>query len=444
MYKMDIKEIRERMINLRSEKAELVKQRKPILEQMKDLSEKDVLAEAEMNEFEKLKTEIGKVDEKLNPIVSEIEELTDTLLEIPDNPNQEIPGMPTSKQNSENIEIWKAISDDKSKSEIKVIGKRSSFKNAISPEEPSQDFTEYLRDRVRGYTAKNAMDSDLNSALIPEPLSAEIIDLARNQSKIFQAGARIAPMTSKTLTIARQTGEPAPEWKEENEPHSSGKLTFEPLTFTAKTLIASTKASVELVEDAGNLSQLVQNSLASQIALELDRAALLGSGSGEEPTGIFNTTGVQIKTLGDNGAPLTDYSEFSHAVQAILAKNGNPSGVIYSPRTWGIVDRLTDNTGQPLHAPASYTSLEKFQTSQIPDDLELGTAEDASLAVVADWQQLMIGIRTNIHLEITRTAGDSDSSAWENLQVWFRAYARYDVQLAIPAHFYVINGIIPQ
>jgi HK97 family phage major capsid protein len=47
-------------------------------------------------------------------------------------------------------------------------------------------------------------------ALVPAPLSARVIDLARNQTRVFQAGAITVPMTSQTLALARLTGEGSP------------------------------------------------------------------------------------------------------------------------------------------------------------------------------------------------------------------------------------------
>jgi hypothetical protein len=54
----------------------------------------------------------------------------------------------------------------------------------------------------------------------------------------------------------------------------------------------------------------------------------------------------------------------------------------------------------------------------------------------------MIGMRTNLVLEISRQAADSTGSAFANLQVWIRAYRRANVQLAHPAAFVVLNGIL--
>ena len=58
-------------------------------------------------------------------------------------------------------------------------------------------------------------------------------------------------------------------------------------------------------------------SFVPDVAMELDRVALVGEGSEEEPLGVQNTTGVQ--TLTSVGTP-TDYSKFSSAVELIAVR----------------------------------------------------------------------------------------------------------------------------
>ncbi len=261
-------------------------------------------------------------------------------------------------------------------------------------------------------------------------------------------------MSSKTLTIARITSDPSLTWKAENAIHTPSSVCTEAVTFTSKTLVGSVKMSVELSEDAPNASEVIANSLAQAIGLELDRAALLGSGSSSEPAGIYKTgTGVQTNVneidLGTDGTYLTNFDYFSQAYREILENNGEPNAAIFAPRTWYTLDTLKDTTNQPLVAPMSFQNIQKLITNQIPIDITKGGSDDASLAFLGDFTKMLIGIRTSLKLEVTRVgshsdgSGSWDSSAWEQLQVWVRAYLRADIQLAQPAHFSVINGIIP-
>ncbi|HUG47981.1 MAG TPA: phage major capsid protein [Candidatus Limnocylindria bacterium] len=280
--------------------------------------------------------------------------------------------------------------------------------------------------------------------LVPEPLSARVIDKARNQARIFQAGALTVPMASSTMKLARVAGDPTAAWKLENAAATVSDMTLEQVELTARTLIGYVKSSVELIEDsAPGVDDIIENALASALALELDRAALRGSGTPPEPQGVRNATGVTLQSQGTNGAALTSYDALSTAVQTVQANNFEPNAVIYSPRTAGTLDRLKDTTNQPLRPPPSFEELRKFVTKQIPEDLTHGTATNASEAYVAQWNQLLIGMRQRLRIEASREAADATDSAFRQLQVHIRAYLRADVAVAQPPAFVVVTGIIP-
>ncbi len=279
--------------------------------------------------------------------------------------------------------------------------------------------------------------------LVPTPLAGRVIDLARAKATVVQAGAATVPMDSNTLTIAKVASDPTASWRAENAAITASDMVFDRIQFSAKTLAALIKVSVELIEDSQLLAGTVENALSQALGLELDRAALYGSGAGSEPKGIKNTTGVQTYSMGTNGAALTNYSPFSQAVEKIATANGAANAAIYAPRTAGELDRLVDTTGQPMRPPQSFASLRTFATTQIPVNLTQGTANNASDAFVGDFSQLLIGMRTQIRIEVSREASDAASSAFANMQVFIRAYLRADIALAQPSHFCVITGIIP-
>jgi hypothetical protein len=62
---------------------------------------------------------------------------------------------------------------------------------------------------------------------VPAPLSARVIDLARNRTVVFRAGAQTVPMTSQTLALARLTSEGSPAWKSENATITAADMVFD-------------------------------------------------------------------------------------------------------------------------------------------------------------------------------------------------------------------------
>ena len=283
-------------------------------------------------------------------------------------------------------------------------------------------------------------DTTLGGHLVPTPLSARIIDLARNKSVVMRAGALTVPMAASTLKLAKITQDVTGYWRAENAAITESNMAFDGVTLTAKALAALVRVSVELVEDAANVGQLIESSIAAALALELDRVCLLGSGTGAEPEGLFTYDNVQEISMGTDGAAITDYSKFSNAIQKIYEVNATPGAIVFAPRTWGTLDLLADTTGQPLQAPASYTSVPKIVSNQIPINQTQGGASNASCAFTGEWANMLVGMRTQLVIEASRVA---DSDTFSKMQVLIRGYLRADMQLARADHFTRIKGIIP-
>jgi HK97 family phage major capsid protein len=273
-------------------------------------------------------------------------------------------------------------------------------------------------------------------ALVPSPLSARVIDLARNATKVFQAGAITVPMTAQTLALARLTSEGTPAWKSENAAITAADLVFDRVTFTARTLVRTVLLSVELFEDSDPSSEdVIARSFAGQMAVELDRVALLGTGTAPEPRGVLNQSGVTLTSHGANGTAITNYDFWLEAKGAVLAANFEPNAHIQAPRSSTSLSKLKEATTNAYMAPPA-NMLPMLTTKSIPINVTTGTSTDTSYVFTADWSQLMVGIRTDFTL---RFLGERYLA--DNLQYAFLAYLRADVQLAQPSAFVVDTGV---
>jgi HK97 family phage major capsid protein len=291
--------------------------------------------------------------------------------------------------------------------------------------------------------------------LLPAPLSAQIIDRVRNQAVVLQAGAKVVPMESSTLSIARVAasgGDVTPMWHTEAATINSSDMAFEKVTFTAQTLAALATMSVELYEDAAGLDVLLADSIAKVLAIELDRACLCGTGTAPQPKGIVNQTGVTIDstTFTTNGslisatAPVNAvaWDWLAKQVSALWSVNENPNAAIYSARTAGELDLLRASTGAVLPPPGSVAGLQLLRTNSIPNNLTQGSSNTCSQAIIGNFEQAMIGMRRELVLEISRTANAGSTSLFSTMQVGVRCYLRADFQLARPGAFRVVNGIL--
>lgn len=277
---------------------------------------------------------------------------------------------------------------------------------------------------------------------VPEVLAGQFIDRVRNAMAVTRAGAVTVPMTSDTLHIARlaqpgiytdgSPGGPGAQWKAENNPIEEGTLALERVTFTARTLPILAKLSVELSEDSANIDAIIEGEMANALALELDRVALLGSGTAPEPKGILNQSGVNVVSLGTTP---DDYDFLIDAIGRIWALNHEPNARIYNASMATAIAKFKSSVdSQPLRVPDVVAAVPAFRTNQIEND---GGSPNNTTVFVGDFTQLMIGLRTSFRLEVSRVAGD----AFENLQVWIRAYLRADVQLAHPEAFDITENV---
>jgi HK97 family phage major capsid protein len=276
--------------------------------------------------------------------------------------------------------------------------------------------------------------------LVPEYLSSTVIDRVRNKAQVIAAGALTVPMDSDTLNLARLAGGNSAAWKAENAPVTESDQTWERVQLKTKTAVVLQRLSQELFEDLSpEGAKVIENEIVQALALKLDLAALRGSGTDPEPRGIRNQTGVNIVSLGANGAIPTNYDFLIDALSAVRDANGAPSAAIYASRTAKTLDKLKDSTGQPLRQPASVAELAKFVSNQIPVNLTQGTSTDCSEGYVGDFANVLIGVRPTIGVRVKVL---SERYA-DNLQVGLIAWIRADVGLAHPEHLSVVTGIRP-
>ena len=288
---------------------------------------------------------------------------------------------------------------------------------------------------------RRALEEGTDSAggfAVPEILAASFIDRVRDALVVQRAGAVIVPMTSDTLNIARLARSgmgspitpPVAAWKSENAAIEEGTLELERVQFKAHTLPALIKLSVELSEDSANIATIIETELSAAMARELDRVALSGSGSDPEPEGVDNQDGVDSTSA--SGA--ADYDLLIDMIGAVQGRNFQPTGRIYNAAVATALAKLRAvPTGAYLQTPEMVAAVPPFITNAIASS---GSPATTSI-YVADWSQLLIGMRTSFRLESTRIG----SGAFENLQIAVRAYLRADVQLAHPEAFVVRTAV---
>lgn len=318
---------------------------------------------------------------------------------------------------------------------FRILGKDESFgqstnandsrRNHFGNDSPKIGFGEFVKAMALGPQTPDiraAMEEASiggGGATVPDYLFTSLIDRMRARTVCIKAGAKTVPLQTLKTSIARLTGDPTAGWRLENAAIAESAASFDRVTFTANSLAVLVKVSRELLEDSVNLNEALTNAFAQSMAISLDKAALVGSGTAPEPRGIWNTTGVNALTAG----ALT----YDLLLDALLAmKNANaadPTAVAMTPAEWRTLQGLKDSTGQPLRPPVALESLPVLSSTNM----------GANQAIMGDFSQLLIGVRTGLRIELlTERFADSHQYA-------FIAHLRADVQLAQPAAFVKIQ-----
>ena len=337
---------------------------------------------------------------------------------------------------------------------IPVVRKGQSFCDAVCRTRGYQDrMSEYdglslgrmVRALVTGSqddSERRALSEGTDSAggyTVPDILSSQLIDRLRTKSRVFQAGAATVQLDSDKHSFAKLLTDPTAGWRGEADAVAESDPTFGRIDFVPKTLAVMIKMSRELLEDSLNAEAAVNTAIANALANEVDRVALLGSGAGNEPTGMANMSGgINEHSMATNGAAVADYTDLLDAIQLLQEDNaGGTTAAIMAPRTLRKYSGMVDTTGQPLNRPKLIENLPFLETTQVPVDQTQGTATDASSIFLGDFSDLVIGFRTRMTIQILKERYAN------TMEVGFLAYLRCDVHAWHEQSLARIVGITP-
>ncbi|MFA7270888.1 MAG: phage major capsid protein [Sterolibacterium sp.] len=267
-------------------------------------------------------------------------------------------------------------------------------------------------------------------------LASEWIDALRANMVLSRAGARTVPMDSKSLTLAKVTGDPTVTWHAENADLAAADPTFGAVTLNAKTVLCLVKLSLELSQDSANIEQILASVLTSALSHEIDQAGLVGktTDAAISPAGIMNAAGRNKVT--SIGAP-TSWDYLVDGMYELMLDNVPAERIgafVAHPAVWKKMRKLktgisSDNT--PLTMPAEIAVLPKYWTTAAP--LTGGTT---AAGIVADWRDLLFGVRKEITVQVL-----TQSYLGSNLQLGILAYARCDFASVRDESFCTLEGI---
>lgn len=319
-------------------------------------------------------------------------------------------------------------------------------RDGFNPEDAQIELHDFLRGVANMQTTpavRNALTVGTDTAggfTVPTVLLPQILKALVPVSSLLQAGAGLVLLDdgAKSFNMAAVNAIPTAAWRSENGALAESDPTFRNVQVIPQSLSFMFKVSRELLADGQGLQEALYIAVAQAFAKELDRVGLRGTGTAPQPRGILNTAGIQSVTNGANGAALASYANLLSGVQSVLQADAPmPTAAIMSPRSLVKLAGLTDTTNQPLRKPAMLDGVPLIGTSQIPNNLTVGTSTDCSEIYVGDFTQLRFMLREQLSVQVL-----AERFA-ENGQVGFACHMRADVAVLYPAAFCVVTGVRP-
>lgn len=269
-------------------------------------------------------------------------------------------------------------------------------------------------------------------------LASSFIDLLRNRALMMQVATTLTDLNGN-IAIPRQTGGATAYWVAENGAVTESVQAFDQVTMSPKTVAAYTEYSRKLLlQSAMDVEAFVRMDLATTLALAIDLAAINGSGSSNQPTGILNQSGIGSVVGGTNGLAPT----WNHIVDLeteVAIDNADLGSLMYltnakvrgklkktfvdassnAERVWD-----TRSPGAPLNG---YNSM---VTNQVPSNLTKGTASEVCSAIIfGNFADLIIGMWGGLDIQVNPYSLDTTGA------VRITAFQDMDIAVRHPESF---------
>jgi HK97 family phage major capsid protein len=175
---------------------------------------------------------------------------------------------------------------------------------------------------------------------------ASFIDALRAAMVTTRLGARVMSNLQGNVAIPKLATGTSTYWVAEDGAPTEGQPVFSSINLTPKNLASFVQISRNLlVQSDPSVEAVVQADITAAIAVAIDAAALAGTGSSNQPTGILATTGIGSVSFSSAGAPT--FAEIVAIESAISADNamGANMAFVTTPALAGTLKTTTKDSG---------------------------------------------------------------------------------------------------
>ena len=186
---------------------------------------------------------------------------------------------------------------------------------------PAQGF--YVPNDVLNYKRDlTATGGDTGDKLVATALG-EYVPALSADPLVVRLGARVLSGLRSNVNLPKG-GQATAYWVTENGEPTESTMTLGQLALSPKRIAAYSELSKQLIAQSDlSVEQIVRDDLNLQLAIAIDKAAIQGSGSSNEPTGITNDSSVNEVTVSGSVHALADVVNCEKEVAADNALMGN-------------------------------------------------------------------------------------------------------------------------
>jgi len=227
----------------------------------------------------------------------------------------------------------------------------------------------------------------------------------RAQSVIARLGASILPGLRGNIDLAAFAGGYSAEWLTEIASANEKDETFTAASMSPKRLTAFFDVSRQLLIQSPQAETLIAGELGRACGEVLDIAAIHGTGSSGQPTGLLNTSGVgnvyaggaaNDGTNANGAAPVyADACNLEHAVgDAKADEDESALGFITSPAGRRKLRQVFENgTGSaPVWRNNRMVDRPAYASTAIAENLTKGSGTGLTALCYGNWKWLAVGI----------------------------------------------------
>lgn len=236
---------------------------------------------------------------------------------------------------------------------------------------------------------------------VPTVLDSTYIDILRNRMVVMTSGARVLTDMQGNFAIPRQSSTTQMYWLAEGGSPSGSQPTVDQVPFTPRTAGAYTDISRRLAEQINTDAEMfVREDLTAVVARGVDKAALNGSGTNNEPLGLLQNPAIGVTAIGANGgAPTWDALVAQETAVAVANADMGSLAYVTNAKVRGKMKTTTKvaastfpiylwNSDSPDAPVNGYPAL---VTNQLPSNLAKGSSGAVCSPIIfGNWNDLII------------------------------------------------------